>query len=199
MAVFAVSITKGVSFRGVQQEFSNVYHLSGALPDAAQAALVASNIKGKEVNYHSLDVTFLRYKVWSAGGSAGQNQMIAQGNLSGVGGQAGNTALDRERAVLIRFSNGLDVRGRPKYLRKWFHSCGSCQGVTLNATGVFQNTAQIPSADRTTIANAATADFIGFTVNSILYTLCAPDGTVGTAPVECHRYLEHHQLGDMWR
>lgn len=198
MAIFAVAITKSTPFRGVNQEFSNVYHYSGTLPVASQADAVMDALKAIEVPFHSSDVTFVRGKLWSAGGSAGSNQMISQKNFSGVGSQAATSTMDRERAVLIRFANGIDVRGRPVYLRKWYHSCGAFAGVLFTGTGILGNTAQIPGADRTTIQNAAD-DLLSLTVNSVTYNLCSPKGTAGGTPVTCHPYLEHHQLGDMWR
>lgn len=198
MAIFAVSITKSVGFRGVQQEFSNVYHFSGTTPSAANALLLAQNIRNQEQDFHSSDVTFLRFKAWTAGGTPGANQMIAQGSLTGIGLQGTNSSMDRERAVLIRFANGIDTRGRPVYLRKWFHSCGSCQGVTFAGAGILQNTAQIASGDRTTIQTAA-AGFLSIGTPGGPYQLCSPSGTAGGTPIVCHPYLEHHQLGEMWR
>lgn len=198
MAIFAVAITKSVSFRGVQQEFTNVYHYSGTLPGVSQAAAVAAALKTKEVQYHSSDVTFVRYKVWSAGGSSGSNVMIDQGNLSGTGSQTVNSSMDRERAVLIRVSNGIDVRGRPVYLRKWYHSCGDFAGVSFSG-GLLQNTTQISSANRTAIASLFQTDFLSPTISGVTYNLCSARGTAGGTPITCHPYLEHHQLGEMWR
>ena len=198
MAIFAVSITKSVSFRGVQQEFSNVYHYSGTLPGITQADAIMDAIKALEVPLHSTDVTFVRGKLWSAGGSAGANQMISQKAFSGTGSQGTVASMDRERAVLVRFANGIDARGRPKYLRKWYHSCGACAGALLTATAILQNTQQISTTDRTAIQNAVD-DFLSLTVSATTYNLVSPSGTAGGSPVVCHPYLEHHQLGDMWR
>jgi hypothetical protein len=198
MAIFAIAIQKNTSFRGVQQLFNNVYHFSGTLPDATQAGNIAAFLKTHEQQFHSTDVGFNFYRCWSAGGSAGSNQMIGQGALTGVGTQTTDGNMDRERAVLIRYANGVDSRGRPVYLRKWYHSCGSCVGVSMNAAGVLANTAQISSANRTTIQNAAD-DILSPTISGQSYNLCSPSGTAGGTPVICHPYLEHHQLGDMWR
>ncbi len=197
MATYGVSITKKVTFRGVDQEFSNVYHYSGPTLSVADATTLASNIKAEEVSLHSTDVTFLRYKVWSAGAGQATNQMIAQGNLSGTGNQVTNSTMDRERAVLIRWAAGFDSRGHAVYLRKWFHSCGACSGVSFGST-VQQNTAQIASADRTTIANDANA-LKTIVVSANNYNLIAESGRAALGNAECHQYLEHHQLGDMWR
>lgn len=197
MAQFGVAITKKVSFRGADQEFTNVYHYTGPTLSVSDATALAGQIKTKEVSFHSTDVVFVRYKVWTSGGGQAQNQMVAAGSLSGTGNQAVNTNMDRERAVLVMFAAGFDIRGHPVKLRKWYHSCGGCGDIAFGAT-VLQNTAQIASADRTTIANIAD-DLLVLTQGGGTYNLCAESGRAGGTPVEVHRYLEHHQLGDMWR
>lgn len=197
MASYGVSITKKVAFRGADQEFSNVYHYSGATLSVADATALATAIKAIEVPLHSTDVTFVRYRVWTTGGGQADNQMVAQGNLSGAGTQGVGSSHDRERAVLIRWAAGFDTRGHQVYLRKWFHSGGSCAGVAFGSTQL-QNTGQIATADRTTIANAANA-LKQVTVSANNYALIAESGRAALGNAECHQYLEHHQLGDMWR
>lgn len=197
MAQYGISITKTVSFRGVQQPFSNVYHYTGLTLDPTSAASFAAAIKAKEVPLHSTDVTFVSYRVWTSGGAPGSNQTVALGTLSGTGSGLASTLQDRERAFLIRYRAGNDSRGHPVYLRKWFHSCGQCAGVQAS-TAALQNTAQIPSADRTTIQNA-TDDFLTITDGGNTGNLVAESGRAAGTPVECHPYLEHHQLGDQWR
>lgn len=198
MPIFGVSINKQVLFRGVQQPFANVYHYNGPSMTEAQAILLASAIKALEVPFHGSDVTFVGAKVWTAGGAPSANQMLAQPAQSGTGSQANNSTQDRERAVLVRFTLGFDSRGRPTYLRKWYHSCGSFAGVSFIGTGIQGNTGQIPSVDRTTIA-AAADDLLSVTTSAGTYQLCSPSGELGSLPVVAHPYLEHHQLGDLWR
>ncbi len=191
-----ISIVKTVLFRGVQQEFSNVYHyeLLGAQTGPWEALL--DEMKASEINFHSSDVTFKRGAVWSAGGTPAQNAMLFQKTFTGLGGQTTNASHDRERAVLVRWPAGIDSRGKPVYLRKWYHSCGACANVSFSA-GMMQNTAALSTAERTTIANAAAAfDEVGATE---AWQLCSASGRRTSAPVEAHKYLEHHQLGDMWR
>jgi hypothetical protein len=191
-----LSVVKTVLFRGIQQEFSNVYHyeLLGAQTGPWEALL--DEVKASEVAFHSSDVTFKRGSVWSAGGTPEANTMLFQKTLTGTGNQAANTLLDRERAVLIRWPAGFDSRGKPVYLRKWYHSCGSFQGIAFSS-GHMQNTLAITTADRATMANAVAAmDEVGVTE---AWQICSSTGRRKTAPPECHKYLEHHQLGDQWR
>jgi hypothetical protein len=197
VALTGVSIVKQVSFRGVFQEFSNVYHYEGDAPSASAGTALATAIKAIEVPLHSSDVTFLRYSVWSAGGAPGANQMIVQGFLSGTGSQSAASAFDRERAILVQWPAGFDVRGHRVYLRKWYHCCGGCAGWSATNPQL-QNTGQIDSASRTLIGNAAD-DLLTITAGGITFALAAPSGRNPDGATQVHPYLEHRQLGDMWR
>lgn len=192
-----MSITKSVLFRGVQQEFANVYHyyLTGAVT-GPWSDLIDENVATEKL-LHSSDVSFKRAAVWSSGGTIQQNQMLFQKALSGLGSRVTDSTHDRERAVLIQWPAGVDSRGKPVYLRKWYHSCGGIDGVTGFAAAAKQNTAEIPSADRTSIATAVDAVSQIGVVEA--WNICAESGRVPNGAPVCHRYLEHHQLGDMWR
>jgi hypothetical protein len=200
MSITGMSITKSVSFRGATQEFSNVYFWKTPLGhmDSGEAASAVSTIVAFEKTIHSSDVTFVRAKVWSTGGTKAENEMIYQTNLSGTGSKATATSLDRERAVLIRFRAGVDTRGRPVYLRKYFHICGAYLSGAAPAAGNLQNTTQITSGERTGYASAAdgikhiTAGIRGFDLTS-------ESGRDIDGSTITHAYLEHHQMGDMWR
>lgn len=191
-----LSVTKKVLFRGVQQEFNNVYHytLTGASTGPWQSLL--EEVKAGEVRWHSTDVSFVRGAVWSSGGSIAQNQMLFQEALTGTGNQSLATAMDRERAVLIQWPAGIDSRGKPVYLRKWFHSCGAAVGHSWT-NAELQNTTAIDSTTRGTLAAAADSDFT--LIGTAGWQLCAESGRVEAASPSCHAWLEHHQLGDMWR
>jgi hypothetical protein len=199
MALVGVSITKRCAFRDSTQEFSNVYHYSytGLNPSETLAGQIAAAIVTIEKTFHSTDVTFMRYRVWSAGGSIAQNTMIAQGLLSGTGSAATSTAMDRERAVLVQWPAGFDSRGHAVRLKKWFHSCGAFGTVTMTNTHL-TGASGFSSADRTTIQNYVD-DLEPLLVNAQSMSLVAESGRTVTGPVVAHKYLEHHQLGDQWR
>lgn len=104
MALYSISITKRVSFRGVQQEFSNVYTYKNiVVPDSASLSAQIDAIVVEEKKLHSADVTWVRANVWSTGGTNQQNQMVYEKNLSGVGSGSTDTNVDRERAYLVQF------------------------------------------------------------------------------------------------
>lgn len=193
-----VAIVKNTLFRGVQQEFSNVYYYELPTAVTAPAESIIDEITAKEKTLHSTVVNFVRGLAWSAGGTPGQNQMLHQKALSGTGTQTATSEMDRERAVLIRWPAGFDSRGKPVYLRKWYHSCGACAGQALNASSVLANTSDISTATRNAIATSVN-DLRQVNDAVDLWDICAKGGRDTTGPAECHRYLEHHQLGDQWR
>jgi hypothetical protein len=190
-----IQIVKKVLFRGVQQEFQNVYHyILDTAVTAPDAALIDA-IVAIERDFHSTDVTFVRGSIWSSGGSPGQNQMRFQKDLTGAGNQGPHTSLDRERSVLIRWPAGKDKRGRNVYLRKFFHSCGSFAGVGFTGSQL-QNVSPFSSTDRGTMASSANRLK---QIHAELWNLCAESGRRPSGDAQAHEYLEHHQLGDQWR
>lgn len=200
MATFGLSIEKTVSFRGVNQVFANVYHYSdaGGSPSDADLTTLLDNIVAHEKTWHALAVTFVRGRVWSAGGSEAANQMRVDKALTGTGADTNHASMDRERALLVRWRAGSDSRGRPVYLRKWYHVNTDSIGGIAVSSGVLQNTAQLTAPQRAQVVTEVdnvTSETAGGTV----FTLCGPTGRVITGSTECHPYLEHHQLGDMWR
>ncbi len=200
MARFGFNIQKTVSFRGVNQHFSNTYYYQRALWTPADSYLsgLIDEIVTTEKKLHTTDVVFVRGQCWTADGDANQNVMRVQKTLTGTGLGVPNIVWDRERAFLIRWAAGKDIRGRPVYLRKWFHTGGPIQGDSSNYNlGILQNTTAIADSLRTTIA--AVAEELREIGTTELIGLCAKTGRENTGSALCHKYLEHHQLGDEWR
>lgn len=201
MARIGVSITKSVAFRSSTQEFSNVYYYEMlALPDAAAADTIIDNLTTLEKTFHGTNVTFVRGRVWSQLGSPGSNEMISQKNLTGTGARTANASLDKERAWLFRIRAGVDSRGNPVYLRKWYHACAefvSGQGISsallANASGwlTSERNAQVTAMQAIGDANGSSG----------APKICAKGGRLPTVGQgwSAHLYLEHHQLGDQWR
>lgn len=204
MGQIGISIVKRVAFRDSIQEFANTYHYgsAGANPtEAAALALIDEVVTGEKV-FHSSAVSFIRASCWSSGGSQAANQMIAQKLLTGVGSSSTSTAMDAERAVLIQWPAGLDSLGRPVRLKKWYHCFGAFGSVIMTNT-LLQNATAFSAGERTTMANLADANTrLG---SPEVWGLVAESGRQRTGgilsadPPIAHKYLEHHQLGDMWR
>src|SRR5215211_7058175 len=201
MSRIGISITKSVLFRGVAQEFSNVYYYTnvGGLPDSSQADNLIDALTAIEKGFHSTQVTFVRGRLWSQAGSPGANNMISQKNLSGTGSKSTVANMDRERAYLFRLRAGVDSRGQPVYLRKWYHSCGFFAAISIDA-GKLEITNGLTSTEKDTMRTAVQQ--IGqLSGSGGPWDLCAKSGRMATAGEvwQPHTYLEHHQLGDQWR
>lgn len=200
MAQVGISITMAVTFRGVSQEFSNVFHYTRPIPSIAglDFGVIVDEIVGKLKSWHSTDVVFKRAAVWTSDGAPSENEMLLQKNLTGTGSQSPSSTLDRERVILVRWPAGKDRKGRPVYLRSYFHVCGAWPGASTLSPGHMQNTAEIDSASRAKIASDVNAlKVVGGTVDT--WTRCAASGRTVEGDAEAHRWLEHHQLGDQWR
>jgi hypothetical protein len=201
MPRIGVSITKSTSFRGSTQEFSNVYYYEMAtLPSSSAADTIIDNLTTLEKTFHATTVTFVRGRVWSQTGSPSTNEMITQKNLSGTGARATVAGLDKERAFLFKLRAGVDSRGNPVYLRKWYHACGVFFSGQTVGSGILDNTTAFSSGDKTSMIAAMNGigDANG---SSGVPQLCAKGGRQpGSGQTwTSHNYLEHHQLGDMWR
>jgi hypothetical protein len=196
MPLKAISITKRIAFRESTQEFTNVYHYETLVPSTVSEATARINeVSDLEKTWHSSAVSFVRGRFWTAGGTKEENQMITQVNLSGTGGTTDVSSLDRERAFLIMWAAGFDSRGKPVFLRKWYHACGNVPGITVSA-GHMANTTAFTDTQRSTLATAVNAVRV---IGSGAYDLRAESGRAPTGNAVAHKFLEHHQLGDMWR
>jgi hypothetical protein len=118
--------------------------------------------------------------------------------LTGAGALTEVTFMDRERAVLVQTPAGINSRGKPVYLRKWYHVCAAAGPNSLTNAQI-ANTAQLSTQQR---------DYWAGKVNDIqelellanpVASMVAQSGRVTTGEPACHPYLEHHQLGDQWR
>lgn len=201
MARIGVSITKSTSFRGATQEFSNVYFYdTSGLPDETQAEAFIDNLTSLEKTFHSTAVTFVRGRVWSQTGDKATSNMIKQKNLSGTGARTTMASLDPERAFLFRLRAGSDSRGNPVYLRKWYHPVGQFNTTVTIGNLHLSQTGGFTSTEKTNLV--ASMNAIGNGNGSPLSpVLVSKNGRVPTAGEvwSAHTWLEHHQLGDMWR
>lgn len=197
-----VSITKNTAFRNSTQEFSNVYYYENneGAPSTSQADALIDAITALEKTFHSTAVTFVRGRLWSQLGSPGSNNMISQKNLSGTGARTTVASFDKERAFLFRLRAGVDSRGQPVYLRKWFHACGNFATTVSIGGSALDNTSGFDSTARGNL-KAAMDGIRQITAGSMIWNLVAKSGRqpgVGEEFV-AHQFLEHHQLGDQWR
>lgn len=203
MSRIGVSVTKEIAFRDNQQEFSNVYYYTndpGAQPSVSQADAIIDAIVAHERDFHATVVSFVHARLWSAGGTKETNNMITEKTLALAGLATEQTSMDRERAFLIQWEAGFDSRGHKVRLKKWYHTCAQWPGA-VGATGTNQlaNKVAIGASDRT-IISGKTDDILTLAAGGGGWSLCAKSGRLyQSADPGCHKYLEHHQLGDQWR
>lgn len=201
MPRIGVSITKSFAFRNGTQEFSNVYYYEVlSLPNVSQADTIIDNLTAFEKTLHPSIATFKKGRLWSETGSAATSNMISQKNLSGTGSKTAVGSVDRERALLFRLRAGVDSRGNPVYLRKWYHALQGIDATVSFSSAIIENTSGFSATDRTKLV--ATVGPIGDANGSPLTPrLCSKVGRLPDAGAtwEAHPFLEHHQLGDQWR
>lgn len=201
MTRIGISITMETAFRDSVQPFSNVVYYDGlsARPSVSQADTLIDELATKLRPMHSTLVSFKRGRLWEQTNDKATTEMVSQKNLSGTGSASADATMDKERALLFRLRAGVDSRGNPVYLRKWFHICGQISGqtqtstITSNATGWSQAQRDAQVAAMNTIGSCGSGGTQG--------AICSKKGRLPTAGAlwEAHKYLEHHQLGDQWR
>lgn len=197
MAVFALSITKRIAYRGGQQEFSNVYHYKTLSVEAFNDNNVMDDIIGAEREIHSNEVTFVVARTWGpTDGPASASVTRVIRDLSGVGTHTPDPNFPRENAFLVSWPLGrYGSRNRPQFLRKWVHSMTApgLAPATANNGGVAITT--FPSRLPTYITDVTEADN---GVGDVL-PLCSASGKVPIGPGVAYRFLEHRELGNQWR
>jgi hypothetical protein len=135
VATFAFSVTKSITWRGVDEFFSNVYHydvgtntLQGDLQNVLDA--VVTNDK----KAHAGSVAYRSARCW---GPTGQGQAASVtriiqdlsgfGTMAGVGGD-----IYKEATVVVQWYMGrIGAGGRKVWLRKFFH----CMKLPANGSG----------------------------------------------------------------
>lgn len=200
---FGVNIQKRFAFRGGVQHFGNTYYYEsntgGAQPAIGTLDALVQDIVTKEKARHSQQITFVRGRLWSQIGTQAQNQMLVDNNLSGTGSATHAPAVDRERAWLVRFEAGSDSKGRPVYLRKWWHLLAVVGGAGYT-NGQTENMEELSQSHRDALV-AFGNSIKEITVGSpaVVFSLVSKNGREITGGTQAHRFLEHRQLGDEWR
>lgn len=200
MAIYGFNVLKRAAYRGGVQHFGNTYYYEVTTTDDDVTGLerVLDEIVSIEKAFHSTDVTYVQGRVWSAGGTAAQNTMLVEKQLTGTGNRGPDPNMDRERAILIQFRAGVDSRGRPVYLRKWFHIMGTFwQGTASD--GVKAQTAQIPTIERDQFRGEAERLEVIDLIDAPRAELRSKSGRQVTGATAVHPFLEHRQLGEEWR
>jgi hypothetical protein len=176
MAPYAVSLTKKITWRGKDEQFSNVYHydLSTVINTESGWDALINAIKNLEDDVHSSAVTYQQARVWgptNQGPAASETRRIL--DLSGTGQMTVATRIYAEAAVVVQFYLGRNpATGRKRFLRKFFHSQGVPSSTSVDvSTGV----GPLTSADKTLYVNTMNS-LKTLTVGGFSHDICAPNG-----------------------
>lgn len=189
MAVFAVSITKRMTWRGQNQEFSNVYHYKTGVGTPFDDALAVADIVAAEKACHTTDITFQVARTWGpTDGSQAASVTREIIDLTGTGVRTPLATFYKELAILVVWPLGrYGSRNRPQFLRKWLH-LGDQAGIS---------TTNWSSGSVTATANTVVTNYIN-AVDSVgpgPYDICAKGGEEPISAGSMYPYLEHRQLG----
>jgi hypothetical protein len=119
--IVGVAVTKRTTWRGIEEEFSNVYHYDTALDATSQE--VADAVVAAERTIFANNVFFLNVKVWGpTDGTALQSQMLLQQTLTGSGNAARGSDTAKELTAVVEWDTGRkNTRGGRIFLRKYLH------------------------------------------------------------------------------
>jgi hypothetical protein len=119
--ILGVSVDKAVTWRGVEEQFTNVWHYDAALDTTSKQ--VADAVVANERGLFGANVSFKRVQVWGpADGLPAQNQMLLQETLTGAGTGGSGTITAKELTAVASWDTGRkNSRGGRVYLRKYLH------------------------------------------------------------------------------
>lgn len=136
MPIYGASMTKQFMYHGQVEQFSNVYHYESGVFDSVVANALLDQILSEERKVHTSAVRFLVGRVWEAGGTPAQNQMILVRDFTEFGLMAASSKIHRAAAVVVKlFLGRKSTTGRKIYLRKHLHAEGLPSSVTAESVG----------------------------------------------------------------
>ncbi len=126
--IIGVAITKETSWRGQQEEFSNVYNYDTSTEVTSEQVIDA--VVTAEKGVFGSNVTFKNAKAYGpVDGTKLQNVMLKQKTLTGTGQVATGTVAAKELSIVVMYDTGrLNTRGGRIFFRKYLH-VGRLQGT----------------------------------------------------------------------
>lgn len=171
----AVTIVKKMTYRGQTEEWSNTYQLDGETPNspATWKALYDAIIATEKTCYTATSTVIRAY-----GYESGQDHAVDSYDYLAAGAAVPGTATNGsgfpwagDQAGWLRMRAGNTSAGKPKYIRKYFHSGASSNGDPADVL--------VPA-----IKTAYVAHGVKMTDGTLPGGMkwIAPGGTVGTQP-----------------
>lgn len=177
MAVIQAIIVKNFPYRGLTEEYANVYHLSGTEPaDSSAWDTLLTAIRDAEKPILSPEVTFTDGYGYNEGSwetkptTADAHTVWTTSNV-GTLSLTGQNRVPGDGAYWVRWSTGdvTDPGGKPIYLRKYFHPA-----YWSSAAGPDN----VVTATKTALVTYANKFTDGTSLGGSL-KICRPNGHVG--------------------
>ena len=172
----AVTLVKSMPYRGVPEEWSNTYHLTGGNPvnDAEWNTIIDAVWQKERAIYHT-SCGLVRAYGYNAGSDHANFvlDIIAAGGVQ-IPGTNAFTAAEKvagDQAMTLRALIGLSTTGKKVYIRKYYHAVGFMSGDTDKVSTASKNAA-------TTLATTGLAGFVGTGRK-----WCGPNGEEATLPL----------------
>jgi hypothetical protein len=121
--IIGVSVTKQSSWRGINEQFSNVYNYDTGIDITAEQVL--DGVVSEERKIFGDNVTFVKAQAWGpVDGTPAQSQMLNQKTLTGVGAVVTGAIAAKELAAVVEWDTGrVNSRGGKIFFRKYLHVC----------------------------------------------------------------------------
>lgn len=194
----AVAIEKGISWRGHEERFANVYHYDiGALSSLidSDASSLVDNLVALEKPVHGSGVSFRTARVWETGQGAVGNETLLIKDLTGTGTMTSqSTQIYRELCVVVVLETNRNTStGRKIYLRKFIHA------DTLNSANSAAAIGQSPltAGNKTpyvTYGNGIRTVGVGGLPNAAVLEAPGGQNLASDAPVTVLDYLRVRQF-----
>lgn len=187
MAPFGVSITKKVTWRGHEEQFSNVYHYDTSTPintDSGWDSLIDQIVAAEKALFSNV-VTWVNARVWGpTNGTKAESVTQRVKDLTGVGSITVATAIPYEFTLVGQFYMGRNAGTQRKtFLRKYYHAC--CLQASSSNTPASLGNGALAAGDKTPVTTLMNA-VKQITVGGFQNDLCKPSGQhipAGTSPV----------------
>ncbi len=175
MPPYAVSVTMSTLVKGIDEQFSNVFHFDVDVPFDTESGWesLGDQVVAAIRPLFSNRVNFRRYRIHGRTDTTkAEDQMRFVKDLTGTGTLSVNFDIAPELAVVADVYVGRGPKGGKQFLRKFIHSCG------LNSSGssdAAQGRTAIPSAGRTVFVNALNSLKV-VSVAGFDHPVCTPNG-----------------------
>lgn len=191
MAIFGVSITKQVSYRGGMEQFSNVYHYETDPGQTFDDSQVITDCANNEAELMGTRVQFVEGRSWGPVGNPITSITRTIQTLTRTGAKANQAGMPPEGCFLVSWPAGRSaVTGRIVYLRKWIRPMTLAGGTAT----MVEETAQIAAGLIPEIEAYANGVQAQGGIGSAAYPLVAASGRGITGPAIVNPWLESHDL-----